>query len=610
MSDYLNFANSLAQETSAMTDDIANINLSDAPQPQPIANQKIQKIQKNVENDKKQKKSFIHGNNVMLIRGSYKGYLGFVYEFVPAKYELDINGKNIMFLKNAIEKRRDSYLVTRGPFKSDTGSLVHYHPANLTIYIDAIYKKVSNHYIMVNGQSSLKPITPDDVFYFDIELKDRKMAEISRIVDGVMYGTVQGTTNEIIINKDDILSFQPGFKILEDNEQAIVQDDSDTFSSDEKDAEEDLDDVDDIDNIHSDTRGAVNELRDVTENETEYTSTFKDQDRLTYERSHLSSREAQIRTRVVKVLNLYNVNESEVQIFDLIENINTAFERTQAALNSLVQYRNKWVKSDEKLIIACLVFYEIIKNGLSYVFSDADDAIRGYVKKLLDSKFLLERDAQKSLFIRGGWMGINQNMETDILAAFKNCTEFLKRVLELPHIDLEKLIAENKYATDDIIPITRKNHLVKKFITIGELAKMTTGGVWSQEDFLERSSGAKKILWGPQYVGIIEKFKTALRNKVKEASKSNKKSTQIVYSYILEHLDQAPFYIKTTSQLSTMEKKINDKLQETWNILMQNYIIPFYNTNRTISDNKKEKIQNDRKHMIDMHHQDMDIDEI
>lgn len=37
-----------------------------------------------------QKKTFQHGNNVMFIKGIYKGYYGFVYEFYPAKYELEM----------------------------------------------------------------------------------------------------------------------------------------------------------------------------------------------------------------------------------------------------------------------------------------------------------------------------------------------------------------------------------------------------------------------------------------------------------------------------------------------------------------------------------------
>jgi hypothetical protein len=59
-----------------------------------------------------------------------------------------------------------------------------------------------------------------------------------------------------------------------------------------------------------------------------------------------------------------------------------------------------------------------------------------------------------------------------------------------------------------------------------------------------------------------------------------------------------------------MERKINDKLQETWNTLMQNYIIPFYNQNQSISANKKQVIADEKKHMIDLHHQDMDVDDI
>jgi hypothetical protein len=55
-------------------------------------NVKIEKQQKNVKIEKQQKKiKFIHGKDVILIRGQYKGYSGFVYEYFGSKMNVMID---------------------------------------------------------------------------------------------------------------------------------------------------------------------------------------------------------------------------------------------------------------------------------------------------------------------------------------------------------------------------------------------------------------------------------------------------------------------------------------------------------------------------------------
>ena len=48
---------------------------------------------KKTENKKEAKKSFMHGINVVLNKGTYKGYQGFVSDFFPATYQLTTTGK-------------------------------------------------------------------------------------------------------------------------------------------------------------------------------------------------------------------------------------------------------------------------------------------------------------------------------------------------------------------------------------------------------------------------------------------------------------------------------------------------------------------------------------
>jgi hypothetical protein len=69
------------------------------------------KIQKNSENGKRVKK-FIHGNNVVMLSGQYKGYNGFVYEYFPEKLYFAIDEQKYVSAQNYAGKNIGDEIMT------------------------------------------------------------------------------------------------------------------------------------------------------------------------------------------------------------------------------------------------------------------------------------------------------------------------------------------------------------------------------------------------------------------------------------------------------------------------------------------------------------------
>jgi hypothetical protein len=61
---------------------------------------------------KKEKKQFKHGSNVIMKLGTYKGYYGYVYDFYPAKVEVEIEDQQYINAEVYGKKKIGSTIVT------------------------------------------------------------------------------------------------------------------------------------------------------------------------------------------------------------------------------------------------------------------------------------------------------------------------------------------------------------------------------------------------------------------------------------------------------------------------------------------------------------------
>jgi hypothetical protein len=62
--------------------------------------------------DKKEKKKYKHGNNVIMKTGTYKGYYGYVYDFIPAKVEVETEDQQYINAKSYGKQNIGSTIMT------------------------------------------------------------------------------------------------------------------------------------------------------------------------------------------------------------------------------------------------------------------------------------------------------------------------------------------------------------------------------------------------------------------------------------------------------------------------------------------------------------------
>lgn len=534
----INFLTTNSMDTLDFANNLAKLALNDNQQQQ--NDQKNQKTQQ-----KTKKKTFTHGDNVMIINptSTYKGYFGSVVEFIPAKNMIEINGTVIIIAKNSTEKEGNNFFkITKGDYKGNSGTMVGTIPAKLTVYLDAIGRSVNTHYVKENGENALRPISPNDVFYFDIELKDGRKVQVTKLEDDEIHGNLERTGEGIIFSQNDIATYLSGFKIGEKTFHEPISNIDDTI--DTLTTIDETEDPDDIDNMFSDYAEEP-----VEREETREVSSFKDQERSSYDNVGLNKEETGFKKKIVDILNMFNIEESVVNIIAVIKKCMQAVEKMK------VQY-NKRVQTDDKYIVACFVFYEIIKLGYTNLVLN----LESYLTKLVENKFLSNKDGQASLFatdITKKEKGLKM-----YIAVFKNCEMFLKS-----NFDISDRIEQNT-SFDALIPIVRTKNVVKRFIAVKDLVQFRkNNGSWDQEAFenFRNENGSTRIMWGETYMPIMNFYKRALDKKIKNATND---ATRTVYKYVMNFIEQAPFKFDATQ----MDVKLRT-LKNVWEKFFNEYLV-------------------------------------
>jgi hypothetical protein len=503
----------------------------------------------------------------------YIGTYGKLTRTIDTQYEI-VYKKRFMVMPTGIKKLNNNLIsIKHGAFKGQTAKLVKKHPAHLVVYLDAVGKKVSDHMIQLKGNYEIMPITPADVFYMDIKLKNGNFFEVKEISpDGRVIG-LERVNNQLVpkeIAQTDIESLQPGFsfdtQVVSTNTSVDTEMVQDTEGQDTEENE-----TDDTDDDKSDTFEYSQEPEQEREVELEMTSGFKDKDRISFQRTQLTKPESEIKSKITRILNLYAINDTEIKIFDLIEKITSSIEETRKILNKSEHLKDIWIKSDEKYIIAGFVFYEIIQSGNSNLLLKTvdDDIYDTFVEKLTANKFFSSKDTMQSIFLTDGWtpyFSINteiiktmkkKDVQSLYKMIFKNCVSFLKETFSLQNIDSKDIYNQHRLYLEDLIPLggKRKGEIEKKYVTVTDIMN---------NDIPET---AAKILWGPIYQPYLDKMKQYLVNEIKTAKTNTHKVT---YEYVLDTIERAPFAIQEIEKLTKPTKRDVIKLQalrKAWNLL-------------------------------------------
>lgn len=505
---------------------------------------------------------------------NHQGQYGTLLRVIDEQYHI-IYKKRIMVSKSEFIKHGKTNLtIKKGPYKNKKGSLISKHLAHLTIYIDAIGRKVNTHMVKDGERFVQRAITPDDVFYMDLKLKNNNFFEVKSILDNGNIVGIERTSTDYVpreISLNDILSQQPGFSFNEVQQADYIQNEQFQSDSQESDDMEDEDEEDNVSNID------YNEelLDEAIEDTVQFQPTFKDTERTSFIPKQLSKEEAEIKTKIDNIFNMFGISD-DINIYDLIEQTKQSIDKIKSELKSAkISF---WKGSDGKYIIAVLALYQFIKKGFTSFHT-----VTNYLEVLANKKYFHHKDVAQSIFLINGWSNAfttNTNI-TNSLYKSKDFSSLYKMVFENCHKVLQTYFgnidihASNVIHYSELIPLGGpKKSDIKMIITVNDIINNNI------------PVSATSVLWGIEYRNVLDKYK---RNLVKVINHPEaNKTTKIVYEYVVDNLENAPIILakwkNTNLKIDNLKK---DTLSKTFERLMQE-IMHIY---KNVTNQRKERVE-------------------
>jgi ribosomal protein L24 len=497
--------------------------------------------------------------------GLYGSMSRFIDEQYIIRYKKTVNLAKSSFTKGTKLRLGSNVSIQRGSFSGKDGVIVSVREPELTVYLDAVGRKVSKHSVRVGDTFIERAIHPRDVFYIDLRLKDGNFFQVTKLNDDSIEGTMKSKDyHPMKINWDAVESTQPGFKIystetlnvtdVELKDNVFVHDNTENTSNTEE-----LDDIEDTDNPEI-TDDIEPEVTIEDPQDQVYTASYKALQETIQKHNPPSKHELRIKSHIDTILKHFG--GYDINVFNVIKQVIQAeMSIKQLIKNSLEIDSSFWKSSDEKFITACLVLYEIIRTGYN------NTMVGDYIRLLIESKYFNKKDISESIFSNNGWTDLfkvdkqflknlqNENQVFSVLRLlFDNCNAVMQKWFGPVILDSDFTVQ-----LSDFIPLggVRKLEVPRVMISIREFIK---------NDYPD---SANKILFGPAYANIIDLYKTKLMELV---NKDTNNTTKTVYTYILENLERAPFALKDLKrQLEKnkldIDKKKYKKLSQVWNTM-------------------------------------------
>lgn len=533
---------------------------------------------------------------------NYIGLYGPLTRIVPEQYVITYTktvyktNKAIVTLDKKNPKVGSVVTIKNGPYRGKQGIVINEEPPRLAVFIDAVGRAIQSHIVKQGDQYKEKPITPDDVFYMDILLKETndpetsgKYVQVVSVVDqDNIIGIIKGS--DYIPKKiplELIESYQPGFSFDTKHSEPEEPQPEDIFVNEEKEETDETEDTDDTDNPEYDYDGQEEE-RYIDEDESKYKSSYKDAERTAFTETKLTNAQNEIKTTINTIV---NAGGFDVNVYTLITNVESAFEHIKRKVSSIKQNGKYWKKSDEKYIIACLVLYSVIQAGYTHALvSHEGDRIGNYIRQLQTHKLFHKKDISGSIFLINGWsdeftvdvetvqaLHSSRNFENIYRIMFENCNAVLQPLFG-------PVALNSNFNMDNLrlIPLnTKPKEPVKLFVTV---ADYLAGNI---------PSSAKNILFGYAYQDIIEKYKRTLADAVNNNTSSASKK---VYGYILENVERMPFALKElhaehTSQPHKLTKLKYKKMLEIWKMLLDEIKARFQNHQQYLESKREIRLK-------------------
>lgn len=560
--------------------------------------QDIQKIKK---------KNILSPVNYIVIKGEYKGlYSDNGYEIIPSKYLISYK-KSIEIIKSQL-KRKTSKLfeITSGSYKGKTAEIIRTFPSHLSIYINAIGKKITTHMVKENDKYVERKIYPSDVFYMDLLLNNNNSFEVKQITEDNTIIGLEDTQMGLIprqIKQNEIASLHPGFAFTESTKENIKLEESVYSYGDQTLEETDFQENEDGEEEQFEELEPEEEQEEQEQNvesefieEETYKSSYKDIERITFQGELLTKDQQKIKTRIEKITNLFSINV--IDEYKLIDIITQSIKDVKRKLkNANLDF---WNVSDEKYIIATLVLFDIIKSGFGHMISNiGDDMLSSYIRTLLSETrpFFNKKDYSNSIFTKSEWSD-SFTVDDKIFKALVNsrddveihkyimmkCISFMESIYGKINLDIKMK------KQDDLISLGKRKYEDEP------RTRITVKDIFTENV----TSDANTILWGIAYQPLLEKYKTKLIEKIND-EKSNK-TTKLIYDYVLQNLEKGMFVIPEIKQLSETTKSELDKLRyeklnTIWSNLLNNAKEIYTKLEKEKQQKRKER-ESQRKELL------------
>lgn len=540
-----------------------------------------------------EKKSFIGINGVdvnvyMVMKGEYAGKYGKSWKEIGEQYVI-LKKKTMIVNKNLVDINDNVVSVKKGMNKGASGKLISIEGACLYIRLDSIGRLITSHVVNVNNENINKKISPDDVFYIDLLLKNGNYMNVNSVVNrnGVyVYKGIENNSLEmrqVEVNESEIDKMMPGFfikkNVVYDMEQyaetdieRLIMDSNNEVdieklimeSNDAKDVKDD--DEEDEENMEcSYDEDETNEHSEevIVNDETKEKATFKDVERTSSMSEGFTKDEKTYLKLIKKCSEICGENSNE---YDIMENVKVSIERC-----NIVKL------FDAKYIVSYFVLCDIVKNGYCLKRLSFNE----YVKKLYNREFFNKNSILGSVFLNGEDSALIKRLRKDgeycdiVMKIMNNCKMIMEEWYGFVDFENVKMM--------ELIPVKRneKNDYKKTFLTTVDLLN---------DNMFD---SARRIIRGKDTQRLVKQWIDMI---VKSNCDTKDESSKMICDFVVNNFENAPFVLKTLKESSDdMDKLKYDELKrvhDAFIIKLKNYMkVKMEIKNEKVSEMSKENVR-------------------
>lgn len=502
-----------------------------------------------------------------------------------------VSTKRIVKVKESMTRSKGNRVkVQRGMYKNKEGEMLGVESAYLCVQIEALSKKITNHYVRLsNGNFEVRKIYPRDVFFVDLELLNGNYFQVDECYTDKYVGIEKCGLEfkKCIVRNNMVKNVMPGFTVTRESGSVEKTNDDDNKDireyvcepiesgeiTDELQDELQDESVDDVDYKGPLEEGSVGNVFENVEGEMK--ETYRDIERSAFVQRSFSKDESDYLKMIEKCTNVVGIDI--VDKYSLLDKASDFVKRVKYELKK--NEIKDWCKSDIRYMIGCLVIYEILKSGYG------SDFVK-YIEDLYRVGYLKNTGIQKSMFLKKGGMGVYSEIDDkrykDLLGSkrytelhiglMESCYKMLCDFYGFVEISIKKddltliRVSDNKCCL-------KENY--KFFLTSDEIANDINNN--------PRCGKVGTILWGSKSRVLLDKWKERLMSKYVDD-----KQAGYIYKFVSDNLDNAPNVLKMLRCSDKKDDKIKFReLERTFELFKKNLKKYLHNREEEIESKKK-----------------------